>query len=205
MIERSIARRGVADTPVLAAMQAIPREAFVLPGMGDRAYADDALPILAGQTISQPYIVAWMIEQARIGPADKVLEIGAGSGYAAAVLSRVAGKVWTVERHGVLAREAAERLRRLGYGDILVRHGDGTQGWPEHAPFDAILVAAAAAAIPGALLAQLAVGGRLVMPVGDTPFRQVLVRWTKTGPEAFQQDRLGAVAFVPLIEGPAPP
>jgi protein-L-isoaspartate(D-aspartate) O-methyltransferase len=201
MIERTIVRRGVADSRVLAAMQAVPREAFVRPGNEDRAYSDDALPILAGQTISQPYIVAWMTEQARIGPNDTVLEVGAGSGYAAAVLAHVAGRVCTIERHGKLAREAAERLRLLGYDTVEVRHGDGTQGWPERAPFDAVLVAAAGAAIPGALLAQLKPGGRLIMPVGDTPIRQFLVRWTKTGDNAFQQDRLGGVAFVPLVEG----
>lgn len=199
MIERTILRRGVKDPRVLAAMQAVPREAFVRPGNEDRAYADDALPILAGQTISQPYIVALMTERARIAPGDAVLEIGTGSGYAAAVLAQVAARVCTIERHGKLVREAAERLSF--YGNVEIRHGDGTKGWPERAPFDAILVAAAGAAIPGALLAQLKIGGRLVMPVGDTPFSQFLVRWTKTGEASFKQERLGAVAFVPLVEG----
>jgi protein-L-isoaspartate(D-aspartate) O-methyltransferase len=201
MIERTIVRRGVTDPRVLAAMQAVPREVFVRPGNEDRAYADGPLPILAGQTISQPYIVAWMTEQARLSPTDTVLEIGTGSGYAAAVLAHVAARVCTVERYGKLAREAAERLQRLGYENVEPRHGDGTKGWPERAPFDAILVAAAGDAIPGALLAQLKPGGRLVMPVGDTPFRQFLARWTKTGEDSFQQERLGAVAFVPLVEG----
>jgi protein-L-isoaspartate(D-aspartate) O-methyltransferase len=199
MIERTIARRGVADPRVLAAMQAVPREAFVRPGNEDRAYADGPLPILAGQTISQPYIVAWMAEQARIAPTDRVLEIGTGSGYAAAVLAQLAAHVCSIERHGKLAREAAERL--AGYGNLEVRHGDGTRGWPEQAPFDAILVAAAGTAVPGALLAQLKRGGRLVMPVGATSVAQFLVRWTKIGAESFEQERLGAVAFVPLVEG----
>ena len=201
MIERTIIRRGVADPRVLAAMLAVPREIFVRPGNEDRAYADYALPILAGQTISQPYIVAWMIEQARIVPGAKVLEIGTGSGYAAAVLAQVAGSVYSIERHGKLARQAAERIQRLGGANVQIRHGDGTQGWAEQAPFDAILVAAASPAIPAPLLAQLAIGGTLVMPVGAGVFHQHLVRWTRTGLDAFDQARLGAVAFVPLIEG----
>jgi protein-L-isoaspartate(D-aspartate) O-methyltransferase len=205
MIKRTIIGRGVADPRVLAAMQAVPRELFVRPGSQDRAYADDALPILAGQTISQPYIVAWMIEQAEIAPGTKVLEVGTGSGYAAAVLAEIAGQVFTIERHGKLATEAEERLRTLGYDNITIRHGDGTQGWPEAAPFDAILVAAAGAGVPGKLLEQLATSGRLIIPVGGDPFHQSLVRWTKQGPDDFRQERLGAVAFVPLIEGPPVP
>lgn len=205
MIKRTIIGRGIVDPQILAAMQAVPRELFVRPGSQDRAYADDALPILAGQTISQPYIVAWMIEQAHVSPGAKVLEIGTGSGYAAAVLAEIAGQVFTIERHGKLAREAEERLRDLGYGTITIRHGDGTQGWPEAAPFDAILVAAAGTGVPGKLLEQLAVGGRLIIPVGSDPFHQSLTRWTKLGPGDFRQERLGAVAFVPLIEGPPVP
>ena len=201
MIERTIIRRGVAEPRVLAAMQAVPREIFVRPGNEDRAYADDALPILAGQTISQPYIVAWMIEQAGIAPGAKVLDIGTGSGYAAAVLAQIAGAVYSIERHGKLARQAEERMQRLGYANVQIRHCDGTKGWAEQAPFAAILVAAAGAAIPAPLLAQLAIGGTLVMPVGTDVFHQQLVRWTRTGPDTFDQTRLGAVAFVPLIEG----
>src|SRR2546423_10838543 len=159
MVQRQVARRGVRDVRVLEAMREVPREAFVAEGMREFAYEDSPLPIEAGQTISQPYIVAAMIEAAEIQPGDRVLEIGAGSGYAAAVMSRIAERVYTIERHATLSRTAAARLKRLGYDNVEIRTGDGTRGWPEAAPFDAILVAAGGPAIPQTLKDQLDLGG----------------------------------------------
>jgi protein-L-isoaspartate(D-aspartate) O-methyltransferase len=199
MIERQLAMRGVQDQRVLTAMRQVPREAFVPATVQDYAYQDRPLPIGCGQTISQPYIVALMIEAASLRETDRVLEIGAGSGYAAAVMSRIAARVYAVERIAELATAAAERLLRLGYANIEMRAADGTWGWPEAAPFDAILVAAAGPAVPPPLAEQLAVGGRLVMPVDDEPFGQRLVRVTRAGPDDFTQRNLCGVAFVPLI------
>lgn len=216
MVERQLEIRGVRDPRVLAAMREVPREAFVPEGLQDFAYQDRPLPIGCGQTISQPYIVALMIEAAGLRESDRVLEIGAGSGYAAAVMSRIAGEVYAVERIEELAFAASERLRKLGYANVEVRAGDGTWGWAEAAPFAAILVAAAGPAVPPPLAEQLAVGGRLVMPVDDEPFGQRLVKVTRTGPDDFTQRTLCGVAFVPLVgahgwadptrnEPPAPP
>lgn len=199
MVERQIAQRGVRDARVLGAMRSVPREAFVDPGDEARAHDDGPLPIGAGQTISQPYIVALMIEAARLTPDSRVLEVGAGSGYAAAVMSRIAARVLAIERHATLAAQAALRLRRLGYANVELRVGDGTLGWPEAAPFDAIVVSAGAPRVPEALRSQLAIGGRLVLPVGGQARRQQLVRVTRAGEDDFTQDDLGAVAFVPLI------
>jgi protein-L-isoaspartate(D-aspartate) O-methyltransferase len=199
MVQRQIERRGVHDPRVLAAMRKVDREAFLPEAMREFAYEDSALPIEEGQTISQPYIVARMVEAARLQPADRVLEIGAGSGYAAAVMAELAMRVYTIERHPALARLAETRLKALGYGNVDVRVGDGTLGWLEAAPFDAIIAAAGGPRVPQALRDQLAVGGRLVMPVGDLPNHQHLVRVTRTGEQTFDTETLDEVMFVPLI------
>ena len=199
MVERQLARRGVDDPHVLKAMREVPREAFVPEGLQEFAYDDAPLPIEAGQTISQPYIVGLMVQEARIRPGDRVLEIGAGSGYAAAVMSRIADRVYAIERHGELTELARERLRRLGYDNVELRTGDGTRGWAEAGPFDAILAAAGGPAVPQALKEQLDLGGRLVMPVGDEESGQRLIRVTRTGAAHFEEDDLGGVRFVPLI------
>jgi protein-L-isoaspartate(D-aspartate) O-methyltransferase len=199
MVEQQIAARGVLDERVLAAMRKVPREAFLSSSAAEFAYEDSPLPIEAEQTISQPYIVALMAEAAYLGPSDRVLEVGTGSGYAAAVLGEVAGEVYSIERHRVLADVAAERLERLGYAKVHVRVGDGTLGWAEHAPFDAILVAAGGPEAPRALLRQLAPGGRLVIPIGPTTRLQSLVRFTRTAEGELTREDLGPVQFVPLI------
>jgi protein-L-isoaspartate(D-aspartate) O-methyltransferase len=199
MVDRQVARRGVRDSRVLGAMREVPREVFVPDGLQEFAYEDSPLPIEAGQTISQPYIVAAMLEAAKIRPGDKVLEVGAGSGYAAAVAGRIAGQVYAIERHDALAKLAAGRMRRLGYDNVSLRTGDGTRGWPDAAPFDAIIVSAGGPQVPEALKTQLAIGGRLVAPVGETRNAQRLVRVTRQGEAHFHQDDLGAVTFVPLI------
>lgn len=197
MVRDQLEARGVRDARVLAAMAEVPREAFVPGHLRPHAYDDRALPIEADQTISQPYIVALMAEAAAIGPEDRVLEVGAGSGYAAAVLSRLAREVFAIERQPELARLAAERLARLGYTNVRVIEGDGTLGLPDQAPFDAILVPAAGREVPQALIEQLAEGGRLVIPVGGSVF-QTLIRLTRT-PAGLVRDEYGGVAFVPLI------
>jgi protein-L-isoaspartate(D-aspartate) O-methyltransferase len=199
MVERQVAARGVRDSHVLEAMRQTPREAFVPEGLQEFAYDDTPLPIAAGQTISQPYIVALMLEASEIRPGDRVLEVGAGSGYAAAVISRIAAQVYAIERHDELARAAAERLERLGYDNVEVRAGDGTRGWPEAAPFDAIVVAAGGPAIPQALKDQLEIGGRLVIPVGEDVLDQRLVKLVRKTATQFEEDDLGPVMFVPLI------
>jgi protein-L-isoaspartate(D-aspartate) O-methyltransferase len=199
MVERQVARRGVRDDYVLEAMREVPREAFVPEGLQEFAYDDTPLPIEAGQTISQPYVVGAMIEAAAIRPGDRVLEIGAGSGYAAAVASRIAARVFAIERHDVLSRLAAERMTRLGYDNVEIHTCDGTRGWPEAAPFDAILVSAGGPAIPQTLKDQLEIGGRLVMPVGESQRDQRLVKITRTDTSYFEEEALGGVAFVPLI------
>ena len=198
MVDVQIARRGVRDEAVLEAMRTVPREHFVGEGMEAFAYEDAPLPIAGGQTISQPYIVAAMIEAAEIGPGDCVLEVGAGSGYAAAVLGQVASKVVAIERHETLAQLARERIEALGYGNVAVRIGDGSHGLPAEAPFDAILVSAGGPEVPGALKAQLAVGGRLIIPVGDRE-DQKLCKVTRIDAERYEAEDLGAVTFVPLI------
>ena len=200
MVRRHIKGRGISDRRVLEAMATVPREAFVGAVQARRAYADGPLPIGEGQTISQPYVVAWMAEAAEVGPGDRVLEVGTGSGYAAAVLGRLADAVYTVERHAVLARAAAERLRKLGCDNVKVRHGDGNEGWSEHAPYDAIVVAAAGPHVPGALRAQLRKGGRLVIPVGGRWATQRLIRERRGESGEFTCEELGAVRFVPLVD-----
>lgn len=198
MVASQIEARGVRDQRVLEAMREVPREAFVPVRRAVDAYADSPLSIGEGQTISQPYIVAAMLEGAGIGSGDRVLEIGAGSGYAAAVASRLGRHVCAVERIATLAQDARKRLARLGYGNVDVREGDGSTGWPGGGMFDVILVAAAGPDVPEALLAQLAPGGRLVMPVGERFGAQRLLRLRRNA-HRIDSDDLGAVSFVPLI------
>lgn len=197
MVASQIQGRGVQDERVLEAMRQVPRELFV-PGDAAEAYADRPLPIGHGQTISQPYIVAVMLEAAGVRPDDRLLEIGAGSGYAAAVASRLARQVCAVERIGALVESARERLAALGCANVDIRQGDGTTGWPDGGPFDVILAAAAGPEVPAPLVAQLAPGGRLVMPVGGRNAGQRLLRLRRTD-AGIEQEDLGAVAFVPLI------
>jgi protein-L-isoaspartate(D-aspartate) O-methyltransferase len=199
MVAEQIAGRGVRDRALLDALSTVPREAFVPAALAEFAYEDAPLPIEAGQTISQPYVVAAMIEALGLAPGGRVLEVGAGSGYAAAVLSRVAAEVYTIERHEDLARLAERRCHDLGYDNVHVLHGDGTLGWPTHAPYDGIVVAAGGPDAPPSLLAQLCVGGRLVIPIGATPREQRLVRVTRTGADTYEHEDLGGVRFVPLI------
>src|SRR5215212_7643333 len=199
MVAVQIAGRGVRDRSVLDAMRRVPREAFVLPGFEEFAYEDTPLPIGEGQTISQPYIVALMIEAAEVRPGDRVLEVGAGSGYTAAVMSRIADRVYAIERLPSLGEAARRRFKRLGYDNIELRVDDGTKGWPEAGPFDAILVAAGGPEVPPALKEQLAIGGRLVIPVGEDLHDQTLLKITRTSETAFEGEDLGTVRFVPLI------
>ena len=199
MVRRQIESRGITDPAILDAFRDVAREEFVDEEHRRFAYDDNPLPIEAGQTISQPYIVALMIEAAGIRPGDAVLEVGAGSGYAAAVISRIAKRVVSIERHGELAQIARERMTRLGYGNVRILQGDGTRGCPEEAPFDAILAAASGSHVPKPLLDQLAPGGRLVMPVGDPGWVQELVKVTKRSDGSTSQENLGGVRFVPLI------
>jgi len=199
MVREQIEARGVRDERVLAALRRVPRELFLREGLEEFAYQDTPLPIESDQTISQPYVVAYMTESLGLAGGEKVLEIGTGSGYAAAVLAEIAGEVFTVERYANLAASAAERLARLGYANVHVLCGDGTLGWPEHAPFDAIVVAAGGPEAPRSLREQLAVGGRLVIPVGATAREQRLVRITRVADHRWDQEDLIAVAFVPLV------
>jgi len=199
MVERQIAARGIHDPDLLRAMREVPREAFVPAGLVAQAYEDTPLPIEAGQTISQPYIVALMIEAAGIAPGAKALEIGAGSGYAAAVMSRVADLVIAIERHEELVDLARMRVRELGYANVRLVHGDGSVGLAEQAPFDAIIAAASGSHVPEALKGQLAIGGTLVMPVGEPGAIQRLVAVTRAGEDVWRTRELCPVRFVPLI------
>jgi protein-L-isoaspartate(D-aspartate) O-methyltransferase len=199
MVERHLKRRGIAEKPIIEAFLAVPREEFISPDYAHLAYGDHPLPIEAGQTISQPYIVALMIQAAEIEPGDTVLEVGAGSGYAAAVISRIAAKVVAIERQHDLVEIATARLDRLGYDNVAIVEGDGTKGWPDEAPYDAILAAASGSHVPRPLIEQLAPGGRLVMPVGDPAWTQELVKVTKQESGILKQESLGGVRFVPLI------
>src|SRR5271166_1501017 len=199
MVKDQIAARGVRNPAVLEAMRNVPREAFLPDELSEFAYQDTPLPIEAGQTISQPYIVALMIESVEPRASDRALEIGTGSGYAAAVLSKVVSEVYTVERHEQLAKLAKRRLDGLGYSNVKVLHGDGTLGWHEHAPYDVIIVTAGGPQVPKPLLQQLAIGGRLIIPVGETSRLQRLVRVTRTSQDQFDDEDLGEVQFVPLI------
>ena len=199
MVDRHLRRRGITDKHILDAFLEVPREEFISSEFQHLAYGDHPLPIQAGQTISQPYIVGLMIEAAGIKPGDKVLEVGAGSGYAAAVISRIAGKVIGIERQSELVPIARQRIEKLGYDNVNIVEGDGTRGCPDEAPFDAILAAASGSHVPKALLEQLKPGGRVVMPVGDPGWVQKLVKVTKQPDGTFDTQDLGAVRFVPLI------
>ncbi|HXC52336.1 MAG TPA: protein-L-isoaspartate(D-aspartate) O-methyltransferase [Candidatus Limnocylindrales bacterium] len=198
MVENHLARRGIGNPRILEAFRRVPREQFLPPELAEFAYRDAPLPIAEGQTISQPYVVAMTVDALDLKGGERVLEIGTGSGYAAAILSQVASKVFTVERYESLANDARERLARLGYDNVEVLHGDGTLGWPEHAPYDAIAVAAGGPRPPEALLSQLKSGGRLVIPVGETE-SQVLLTITKHASGELTEERLAEVRFVPLI------
>jgi protein-L-isoaspartate(D-aspartate) O-methyltransferase len=199
MIERQLRRRGITEQAIIDAFRAVPREAFVSGGYVHLAYGDHPLPIEAGQTISQPYIVALMIQAAEIKRGDTVLEVGAGSGYAAAVISRLAERVIGVERQPKLVEVSAERLKRLAYDNVTVVEGDGTRGWPAAAPYDAILAAASGSHVPQPLVDQLGAGGRLVMPLGEPGSVQKLVKVRKNADGSIDQFDLCAVRFVPLI------
>ena len=199
MVERQLRQRGIVEPGILAAFRAVPREAFVDAQHAHLAYGDHPLPIAAGQTISQPYIVALMIEAARVGPGTKVLEVGSGSGYAAAVVSRIAASVIGIERQAELVALSRQRLRRLGYDNVEIVEGDGSRGWVAEAPYDAILAAASGSHLPQPLIAQLAPGGFLVMPVGRPGDVQRLVKLTKHPDGRLERSDLGAVRFVPLI------
>ena len=198
MVDEQLVARGLADARVLAAMRRIPREAFVAPADEAKAYDDSPLQIDAKQTISQPYIVALMAEAAKLSPTDRVLEVGTGSGYAAAVFAELAAQIFSIERHSPLADTARDRVATLGYRNIFVGTGDGTLGWREHAPFEAIIVAAGSPTLPAALCEQLTIGGRLVIPVGAEE-HQALLRVTRTAAERWAEEDLGPVRFVPLI------
>ncbi|MFM0011403.1 protein-L-isoaspartate(D-aspartate) O-methyltransferase [Paraburkholderia sediminicola] len=199
MIDRQLVARGIAEPRILDAMRRVPREAFLSPDLREFAYADAALPIEAGQTITQPFIVALMLEAARLEPDDRVLEIGTGSGYAAAVLAEMVAHVDTVERHPQLAESARDRLNTLGYDNVNVYAADGTLGLPERAPFDAIVATASGPGVPPAWSAQLEIGGRLVMPVGPDPEHQQLIRLTRDSSTIYREEILDLVRFVPLI------
>lgn len=199
MVERQVARRGVRDARVLDTLREIPRELFVPENLREFAYDDQPLPIAAGQTISQPYVVALMAAAAQIQPGDRVLEVGTGSGYAAAVLARLAARVHTLERHAELVESARSRLASLRLANVEIHLADGPHGWLDAAPYDAILVAAAGPAVTQALKDQLDLGGRLVMPVGERHDRQRLIKVTRTGANHYEEDDLGEVLFVPLV------
>ncbi len=203
MVQRQIRARAITDEPILRAFREVPRERFVPEEMAEFAYEDGPLPIGEGQTISQPYIVASMVEAAEIGSDDRVLEVGAGSGYAAAVLSRIAARVFAIERHAILARQAQERVAALGYDNLDVIAGDGMQGLPEEAPFDAILVAARGIEVPEALKQQLAVNGRLIIPVGGEDVQQLRCV-VRTAKDTWESHDIAPVRFVPLLPGAVP-
>jgi protein-L-isoaspartate(D-aspartate) O-methyltransferase len=198
MVDHQIARRGIRSELVLGAMRAVPREAFLPASLAEFAYHDTPLPIAEGQTISQPYVVALMAEALRLEGGETVLEIGTGSGYAAALLSRIARNVYSVELVGQLAEKAAATLADLGYVNVHVLHGDGTLGWPDHAPYDAIVVAAGGPDVPESLKKQLAVGGRLVIPIGSDRHVQELVRVTRVSRDEYATEEIADVRFVPL-------
>jgi len=199
MVARQLEARGIRDARVIAAMKRIPRHAFVAAAMRREAYEDSPLPIEEGQTISQPYIVALMLEAARLGAGDRMLEVGAGSGYASAVAAQLVAHVDAVERHARLVELARARLARLGIANVDVHVGDGSAGWPSGAPYDAIVVAAAGPRVPAALREQLAVGGRLVIPVASSYGAQRLVLVERGGDAEWHEDDLGGVMFVPLV------
>ncbi len=194
--------QGIRDPRVLKAIETVPRELFVEEAYAEIAYADRSLPIDCGQTISQPFIVAFMTEKLSVGDRDKVLEVGTGSGYQAAVLARLCRRVYTIERYSTLLRQAEERFKALGIANITAMLGDGMKGWPQQAPFDRIIVTAAAEAVPEALVDQLKVGGIMVLPVGPVGGAQYLHRLVRTE-DGYEDEELLAVRFVPLVPGKA--
>ena len=198
MVETQLKERDITDPKVLEVMGTVKRHLFVSPRHRSQAYADHPLPIAEGQTISQPYIVALMTQILDVQPGEKVLEVGTGSGYQAAVLSYFTDKVWSIEIREDLAHDAADRLKSLGYEKVEVKHGDGYFGWPEYGPFDAIIVTAAANHVPLPLLDQLKTGGRLLIPLGSTTYYQTLTKITKT-PQGKEVEHLLGVAFVPMV------
>jgi protein-L-isoaspartate(D-aspartate) O-methyltransferase len=198
MVDDDLRGRGIRDARVLKVMGEVPRHLFVDKRQRDRAYADHPLPIGEGQTISQPYVVALMTEALKLKPADRVLEIGTGSGYQAAVLAGIVKEVYTIEIRKALADSAATRLRELGYRNVAVKYADGYLGWPEHAPFDAIIITASANHIPPPLVKQLKEGGNLIIPLGSTVFYQTLTLVTKKKGGKLSVEQLGPVAFVPM-------
>jgi protein-L-isoaspartate(D-aspartate) O-methyltransferase len=195
MVEDQIERRDVRDKKVLKAMQNVPRHEFVPDHLKKYAYADEPLPIGEDQTISQPYIVAYMTEYLNLEPNHKVLEIGTGSGYQAAVLAEIIDTVYTIEIVEVLATRAKQTLERIGYENVFVKGGDGYKGWPEHAPFDAIIITAAPTKIPQPLLQQLKVGGHMILPLGDYSQELVLIEKREND---YKQEKLLPVRFVPM-------
>ena len=197
MVEQQLRARGICDARVLEAMARVPRHEFVPAPLRDEAYGDHPLPIGEGQTISQPYVVAAMLAALELAPEDKVLEVGTGSGYQAAVLAELARAVYSIERHAILAQNAEAVLQRLGYNNVVVVHADGSQGLPQAAPFDAIVVSAAAPQVPPPLFEQLAEGGRMVVPIGGS-FAQELQLVRKLAGKS-QLSRLDGVRFVPLV------
>jgi protein-L-isoaspartate(D-aspartate) O-methyltransferase len=204
MVREQIESRGITNAQVLAAMRKVPRHEFVPANWVERAYDDSPLPIGYDQTISQPYIVALMTDLAQLSPQSKVLEVGTGSGYQAAILAEIVREVYSIEIIEPLAVSAAERLTRLGYKNVQVKHGDGYLGWPEHAPFDAIVVTAGAEHVPPPLIEQLKPGGRMVIPVGQLPGQQSLWLIEKSVDGTIIQNQITPVAFVPLTRAPKP-
>ena len=198
MVEKDLKGRGIRDQRVLEAMGKIPRHLFVEESLRGKAYADHPLPIGEGQTISQPYVVALMTEAVKVTPQDRVLEIGTGSGYQAAVLAEIVREVYSVEIRRSLAQNAAKTLQAQGYKNVTVKHGDGYFGWEEHAPFDAIVITAATNHIPPPLIKQLKDGGRLILPLGSTLFHQTLTLLTKQKDD-LKVEQMGGVVFVPLV------
>lgn len=199
MIDNQLIARGLYDQTVLNAIGSVKREEFISKDLVEFAYTDSPLPIDANQTISQPYIVALMTAALELKPEECVLEVGTGSGYAAAVLSEIAKEVYTIERHKILVNTARKRLKRLGYKNIYILYGDGTLGWPEHAPFDAIVVTAGGPNVPETLKQQMAIGGRLVIPVGLCLQTQNLLRVRRMSEGEYREEDLGSVRFVPLV------
>jgi len=198
MVAKQLKARDITHPQVLKVMGMVRRHLFVSPRLASQAYSDHPLPIAEGQTISQPYIVALMTQILDVQPGEKVLEIGTGSGYQAAVLSYFTDQVWSIEIRNALAQSASRRLETLGYNRVRVRHGDGYFGWPEHAPFDAIMLTAAANHVPPPLLDQLKIGGRLLLPLGSTTYYQTLTKITKT-PKGNDVEHLLGVVFVPMV------
>jgi protein-L-isoaspartate(D-aspartate) O-methyltransferase len=196
----SLRNQGIRDQRILEAIERTPREMFLGPSFRPMAYADQALPIACGQTISQPYVVAFMTDRLKLNDRCKVLEIGTGSGYQTAILSPLCRRVYTIERYRTLAKEAGQRFKELGLANVTQMVGDGHKGWPKQAPFDRIIVTAAAAAVPEALADQLATGGIMIIPLEDGPFSQELVRIIRDA-QGFVHERLLPVRFVPMVEG----